>query len=146
MDKLVTPTQRKNGTDRDLIIQTMMLILTNSENDFSSFRTKDIDTFIESHSEEALTKVDILKDAMDKFNEAFEEIKILITSIPMVLYSGYCIIKDKKSFQKLINIINEFLKNYDAIDEYKQFVLSGTGSSQNIKARLDWWRNKIRTA
>ena len=32
MNKLVTPTHRKNGTDRDLIIQTFMLMLTNHEN------------------------------------------------------------------------------------------------------------------
>ena len=43
MEKLLTKTQRKNGTDRDLIVQTLMLICTNRENDFTSFRTKNID-------------------------------------------------------------------------------------------------------
>ena len=88
MDKLVSPTQRKNGTDRDLIIQSMMLILTNQENDYTSFRTKDIDLFIMDHSDEALEKVDTLKEAMDKLDASFEEIKIPSTSVPMVLYSG----------------------------------------------------------
>ena len=46
MNKIVSPTQRKNGADRDLIIQTLMLILTNQENDYTSFRTKDIDSFL----------------------------------------------------------------------------------------------------
>ena len=146
MDKLVTPTQRKNGTDRDLIIQTMMLVLTNQDNDYTSFRTKDIDAFINDHSEEALKKVDVLKDAMDKFDAAFEEIKIPVTSVPMVLYSGYRIIKDKKSFSKLVDLINEFLNGYNENEEYKQFVMSGTSSQENVRGRLDWWREKIKTA
>lgn len=146
MDKLVTPTQRKNGTDRDLIIQTMMLVLTNQDNDYTSFRTKDIDAFINDHSEEALKKVDVLKESMDKFDAAFEDIKIPVTSVPMVLYSGYRITKDKKSFQKLVDIVNEFLNGYEENEEYKQFVVSGTGSSQNVRGRFDYWRNKIRTA
>ena len=146
MDKLISHTQHKNGTDRDLIIQTMMLILTNQENDYTSFRTKDIDSFIMNHSDEALEKIEILYDALDKFNSHFDEIKIPITSIPMVLYSGYRITKDKKSFQKLVDIINDFLNGYDTNEDYKKFVVSGTGSGQNVRGRFDWWRNKIRTA
>ena len=62
MNKLVTPTQRKNGTDRDLIIQTFMFMLTNQGNDFTSFRTKDIDAFVRDYSDIALEKADVLKD------------------------------------------------------------------------------------
>lgn len=146
MDKLVTPTQRKNGTDRDLIIQTLMLICTNNENDFTSFRNKDIDVFVMDHGDESLDKIDILRDSMDAFNEAFDEIKVPVTSIPMILYSGYRVKKDKKSFSRLIDIINEFLNGYDANEEYKQFVQSGTSAQENVRGRLDWWREKIRTA
>ena len=83
---------------------------------------------------------------MDKLDAAFEEIKIPVTSVPMVLYSSYRVTKDKKSFGKLIEIINEFLSGYDDNEEYKQFVMSGTGSSENVRGRFDWWRSKIRTA
>lgn len=146
MNKLVTPTQRKNGTDRDLIIQTFMLMLTNQENDFTSFRTKDIDAFVRDYSDIALEKEDVLKDSMDKLDAAFEEIKIPVTSIPMVLYSSYRVTKNKESFSKLVDIINEFLTSYETNDEYKQFVMSGTSSSDNVKGRFNWWRNKIKTA
>lgn len=146
MDKLVTPTQRKNGTDRDLIIQTLMLICTNNENDFTSFRNKDIDVFVQDYADNNLDKIDVLKDAMDSFNEAFDEIKIPVTSIPMVLFSGYKIKKDKKSFSKLVDIVNEFLNGYEMNDEYKQYVQSGTSAQENVRGRLDWWREKIRTA
>lgn len=146
MDKLVTPTQRKNGTDRDLIIQALMLICTNNENDFTSFRNKDIDVFVQDHADESLEKVKTLSDALDSFNEAFDEIKVPVTSIPMVLYSGYRVKKDKKSFSKLVDIVNEFLSGYDNNEEYKQFVQSGTSAQENVRGRLDWWREKIRTA
>lgn len=146
MDKITTPTQRKNGTDRDLIIQTFMLILTNHENDFTSFRTKDIDAFIKDHSTEIASRVETLKEAMNKFDETFEEIKIPVTSIPMVLYSGYRVVKDKKSFSRLIELINNFLNGYDTNEEYKQYVQSGTGASQNVRGRFDYWRNLIKTA
>lgn len=145
MDKLVTSTQRKNGTDRDLIIQTLMLICTNNENDFTSFRNKDIDVFVMDHGDESLDKISILSDALDSFNEAFDEIKIPVTSIPMVLYSGYRVKKDKKSFSHLVDIVNEFLTGYDVNEEYKQFVQSGTSAQENVRGRLDWWREKIRT-
>lgn len=144
MNKLVTPTQRKNGTDRDLIIQTFMLIMTNHDNDYTSFRTKDIDVFVKSHSDETLDRIPVLKEAMDKFNAAFEEIKIPVTSIPMVLYSGYKVIRNKGAFGKLIDIVNEFLSGYDANEEYKKFVMSGTSASENVRGRFDWWRNKVK--
>ena len=73
MGKLVTPTQRKNGTDRDLIIQALMLICTNNENEFTSFRNKDIDVFVMDYADNSLEKVSVLLDALDSFDESFEE-------------------------------------------------------------------------
>lgn len=146
MGKLVTPTQRKNGTDRDLIIQTLMLICTNQERDFTSFRTKDIDAFVIDHANESLEKVDVLREAMNSFDEAFEKIKVPVTSISVILYSGYRIKKDKKSFSKLVELVNEFLNGYENNEEYKQYVQSGTSSSENVRGRFDYWRNIIKTA
>lgn len=144
MSKLVTPTQRKNGTDRDLIIQALMLIMTNKENDFTSFRTKDIDNFVKNHGDESISKIDALKEAMNKFDAAFDEIKIPVTSIPMILYSGFRIIKDKKSFSNLIDNIKEFLNGYDENEEYKQYIQSGTSSSSSVRLRFDYWRKIVK--
>lgn len=146
MEKLMTKAQRKNGTDRDIIIQTLMLVETNQDNDFTSFRTKDVDSFVIDYSEASLEKIDVLKDVMDKFNSSFKEIKIPVTSIPMVLYSGYRILKDKKSFSRLVELINEFLSKYDENEDYKKYVQSGTSSSENVRGRFDYWRNLIKTA
>ena len=145
MNKLMTKTQHKNGTDRDLIIQTFMLICTNQERDFVSFRTKDIDTFVKGYADESIEKASMLKEAMDNFDEAFEKIKIPVTSIPMVLYSGYRIINDKKPFSKFVELVNEFLNGYETNGEYRQFVQSGTSSAENVRGRFDWWNKRIET-
>lgn len=144
MNKLITHTQRKNGTDRDLIIQTLMLIMTDKEKDFTSFRTKDIDNFVMNYADESISKIDTLKEAMDNFDDAFDEIKITVTSQPMILYSGFRIIKDKKSFDSLVDTIKEFLNGYDENDEYKQYTQSGTSSSSSVRSRFDYWRNIIK--
>ena len=145
MEKLVTSTQRRNGTDRDLIIQTLMLICTDKENDFTSFRNKDIDSFVVNFGDNSLEKVDTLSEAMDSFDTSFETIKIPATSVPMILFSGYRIKKDKKSFSKFVELVNEFLNGYDSNEEYKQYVQSGTSSSENVRGRFDWWRDKVKT-
>ena len=146
MNKLMTKTQRKNGTDRDLIIQTLMLMETNQENDFTSFRTNDIDAFVVNHSDSiSQDKVDMLEMALNKYDEAFEKIKVPVTSISFILYSGYRIVKDNKDFSKLVELVDDFLNNYDFNEEYKQYVQSGTSSSENVRGRLDWWREKIKT-
>lgn len=145
MNKLMTNAQRKNGTDKDLIIQAFMLIETNQNNDFTSFRTKDIDVFVTNYSENCISKINTLKEAMDSFDKAFDNIKIPVTSIPMVLYCGYRVTKDKKSFGKLVDIINKFLNDYDNNENYKQFVQSGTSSSENVKGRLDYWKGLMKS-
>ena len=81
---------------------------------------------------------------MGKFNYSFVKIKIPVTSVAFILYSGFRITKDKKSFSKLVDLINDFLMGYDSNEEYKQYVQSGTSSSENVRGRLDWWRNKIK--
>lgn len=145
MEKLVTSTQRRNGTDRDLIIQTLMLICTNNENDFTSFRNKDIDSFVADFGDNCLDKVETLSEAMNSFDTSFETIKIPVTSVPMILFSGYRIKKDKKSFSKFVELVNEFLNGYDRNEEYKQYVQSGTSSSENVRGRFDWWRDRVKT-
>ena len=73
MDKIMSKAQRKNGTDRDIIIQAMMLISSNQEKEFTSFRTKDIDAYVSDYADQYLDRVNVLKGAMDKFNESFEK-------------------------------------------------------------------------
>ena len=146
MDKLMTKAQRKNGADRDIIIQTFMLIQTNQNEDYTSFRSKDIDTFVADHSDSiSEDKVNSLRESMDKFNAAFEsELKVPVTSIPIMLYCGYKVHREKGGFGKLVETIKDFLDSYDANEEYKSYVQSGTSGSESVRARLNYWKNLIK--
>lgn len=145
MNKLMTKTQRKNGTDRDMIIQTIMLIENNKNNSAVSFRSKDINSFVSQHINGINSNITtILTTAMDKLNEAFEKIKIPPTSIPMVLYSSYIVLKNKKSFSKFIEAVDGFLNGYDSNDEYKKYVQSGTSDVENVQGRFNYWVELIK--
>ena len=144
MDKIVTKSHRKNGTDRDLIIQTLMLIMCNHEKDFTSFRNNDIDAFVRDYGDESISLASTLKEAMDSLDKNFDEIKINVTTIPMILFSAYRVQKDKKSFEKLVQKINEFLDGYDQNEEYKQYSTYGTSSSDKVRWRFDYWRNIVK--
>ncbi|MBD5530440.1 MAG: hypothetical protein HDR02_18840 [Lachnospiraceae bacterium] len=135
----MTKAQRKNGTDKDIVIQTYMSIQTNQGEDYTSFRSKDIDTFVADHSGSIPEdKANNPRETLDKFNAAFEsELKVPVTSIPMILFSWYRVTKDKKSFTKLVEIINEFLNGYENNEDYKQYVMSGTSSTENIRKHLE---------
>lgn len=76
MDKLMSPNQRKSGTDRDVIIQTIMLIATNQEHQFISFRAKDIDNFVIEYADQYLNVKDTLEEAMNKLDASFEDLDI----------------------------------------------------------------------
>lgn len=147
MNKIITNAQRKSGVDRDIIRQTLMLIMTNKENDYTSFKSDDMNAFVKNHGDEALTKIDTLKEAMDQLDKSFEEIKIKQLNVPMVLFVSYRCVKDKKSFSKLVEKINQFIADYndaDKLQEYKSYSQSSTTSSENVRGRLEFWRNIIR--
>ena len=150
MNKVLSPAQRKNGFDREIIINTFMLIATNQDNDFTSFQNKDVDIFIRDYadSENVLGRVDTLKEAMDKLDESFEELKVKQLNVPMILFVSYRCVKDKRSFSKLVDKIMEFVNDYnepDKLQDYKQFCQSSTTSSENVRGRLDYWRGIIKT-
>lgn len=91
-------------------------------------------------------KVEIIKAALVKLDESFDEnIKIPKTSVSFIIYTMMRVIKDKKSTQKLVDIINDFLANYESNEEYKQYCLQGTSNNANVAGCLDYWRNIIRS-
>ena len=147
MNKIMSKSQRKNGSDKDIIRQTLMLIMTNKDHDFTSFKSNDIDSFVRDYGEEALLKVDTLKEALDKLDNSFNELKIKQLDVPMVLFVSYRCTKDNKSFSKLVDKIKQFVADYnetDKLQDYKKYSQSSTTSSENVRGRLDYWRGVIR--
>ena len=144
MNKVITPAQHRNGTDRDVIIQTIMLMASNQEHEFTSFRRDDADLFVKNYGDQYLDKADLLVSVLDKFDEAFEsKIKIHSTSLPQIFYAGYRVQKDNKDFSALIEKVKEFINTYDDNEEYKETVKGGTSSQENVRKRFDYWRNIV---
>lgn len=158
--KTTTPTMRKGSAHREAIIQTLMLMETNNENDYTSFKQADVDSFILQYPNGIdERKISALKSALDSLNEVSNNfkiekelekgekgvIKMPITLLPFILYSSYRVKKDAKSFSKLAEKMADFVKNYDNQVEYKSMLGGGTTDRNSVRKRLDYWRNVIRT-
>ena len=142
-EKVLSAAQYKKDVQRDLVRETLMLINTDEENDFTSFRAKDIDSFVIWYAENInAADISTLTDVLDALNTG-DTIKVKSTSIPMILYGGYKCLKDGKDFRKFSAAVDEFIENYDVNEEYKQLVQSGTTSSAGVKARLQYWNNVV---
>ncbi len=146
MAKVITHAQKKSGVDRDVIIKTFMLMSSNQEKEFTSFTKKDMNIYVAEYGDNNIDKAGILKIAMDKYDEAFSELKLPspITSIPEILYLGYKVVKDKKSFANLVSLIEEFISTYDTNEEYKKYVQARTTDTSNVSNRLNWWKTKLK--
>lgn len=145
-NKSLSPSQIKKDLNKDIIRESLMLITTDKEHDYADFTNKSINNFISLYKENIeYDKIDILKQSLDKLDESFEELKINSSSLPMVFYGSYRITKDKKSFSKFVELVNNFIRTYDENDSYKQFCGQGTRNGANVRARFDYWREMIRT-
>ena len=145
--KVITPTQSKKDLDKDIIREILMLTEMSNEYDFGSFRSKDIDAFIDYYNDNInIEKINIVKAAMDKLDEAFsDDVKIKKTSVPMVCYGMYRVITDKKSTEKYIDWLHNFIDTYDTNEEYKQYCNgAGTASAEMVKGRLQYFMDAIR--
>lgn len=143
MSKLLSDKQRRKGLDKDILIQSLMLICTDDDHDFTSFRTKDIDKFIVEYGDTTLVLVSTLTSVMDMLDSSLDEMNISLSSIPMILYAGYMCIQENKSFEKFVTMINEFIENYDSNESYKQYTQSGTSNSEMVRGRFEYWKNLL---
>lgn len=146
LEKLTTEVQRKKDEDKDIIRQVLMLTEMSNDYDFGSFKNRDINKFIERYNDCINhEKIAVIKEAMDTLDNTFEEIPITKITAPMLIYSYYRIIKDKKGVQKWNVWVHNFLETYDTNETYKQYCNgSGTASAEMVKGRLQYFRDAIR--
>ena len=164
--RTISPAKLKNDVARDYVREALMLTETSKEKDldFTNFSKKSIDFFVlwyggefcpekkdedgyvlkgqhENHIDQA--KVDSLREAMDKLLPAFPEdakVNIPPTSLPVIIYAGGKVLRNKKSFSKFI----EAVQNYNTNEDYKQFPTSSTTSPDVVRAKLAYWDNIIK--
>lgn len=151
-DKILSPTQIKRDLPRDLVRECLMLINTNNENDFTSFRSGDINSFVTWFSDQLAQgnvsedMAPLIQEALDKFDAEFEsKVEINSLSVPMMIYAGYRVLKDKQSFSRLVEKINEFISSYDTNEGYKELCSQGTSGSDKVRGRFDYWKNMVRS-
>lgn len=144
--RICSDSQIKGGSDKDLIIQTLMLIETSAgEADYTSFRKDDINDFVQNYGVDE-NKVESLKESMDILNTYFNEdkIKMPITSAPMFLYGAYYVKASKKGIGKFATVAKEFINTYPENHEYKEFCTRGTNSRENVNGRWEYWKSLIK--
>lgn len=148
-NKILTDAQKRKDLERDIVIETLMLIETSTENDYACFANKNINDFIQMYQKNInKDKIEILIHALDKLDESFDEVSIKQLNIPMILFVSYRCIKDKKSFAKLVETIENFISDYNdenKLQDYKQYCSNGTSSSENVRGRFEYWRGVIKT-
>lgn len=142
-EKILTKSQIKKDVENDMVRQTLMLINSIEEHDFTSFRAKDIDNFViwydQNINENDLT---LLKSAFEFLNDGIEELNIKATSIPMMLWAAYEVVKQGKSFDLFINAVVDFAENYGSNIDYIA-LCSGTTSHASVQGRFDYWKNIV---
>lgn len=145
-EKVLTNAQLKSSVDTSIAIEVLMLSEMSNEYDFGSFRNTDKIKFIQYYNDKVnVNKVENIKQALSKLNEAFEEgTKVPKTSISLVIYGMYRVIRDKKSTEKYITLVKDFLDNYDTNEDYLQYCQSGTSNADNVKGRIEAFRNMLR--
>ena len=145
-EKVLTSAQFKSSVDLSVAMEILMLSEISDQYDFGSFRKEDRLKFIEYYNDKVnKNKVELILHALDKLNESFDiDTKFPKTSISMICYSAYRVLKDKKSFGNFVKFVNDFLDGYNTNEEYKAFCESGTSNAEMVKGRLDYWRKAIR--
>ena len=129
-----------------IALEVLMLSEISNEYDFGSFSRTDREKFIQYYNDKVnADKNSIIIQSLDKLDGAFDEdVKIPKTSISMIIYGMYRILKDNKSTEKYIAAVKDFLENYDSNGVYIKFTKEGTSHAENVKGRLDYFRNMVK--
>lgn len=145
-EKVLTGAQLKSSVDMAIALEVLMLSEMSNEYDFGSFSRADREKFIQYYNDKVnADKNTIIIQSLNKLDEVFDEdVKIPKTSISMIIYGMYRILKDKKSTEKYIAAVKDFLENYDNNEAYIKFTKEGTANAENVKGRLDYFRNMVK--
>ena len=139
----ITAGQSKKSEDRDLVIESMMLI---SNYEITGFNSKDLVDFIKHYTENPQPELfDFLRIALDRLNEVIPEKQknMKKLTVPMVIYGMNKAIKNKKSTEKYGQWLMDFFANYESNEEYLQYCKSQTTRPDNVQGRLSYFRKAV---
>ena len=143
--KVLTPAQIKGDVDRDICREVLMLTSVSKDNPITSFRARDMKTFISDYKIDNNNTLKI-KKALDTLDKAFaEKTKMPKTSISFIIFAMIKCINENKSPQKLTDKIKTFLAGYSKNEEYRQYCLQGTAGNANVLGRYEYWMDIVNT-
>ena len=144
--KILTPKQLSKDVDNEIVLQTIMLTEVSKDYELNSFNDNVMSKFVKMYNENInYDKINLLMKSLDILDEQFKyKLKIKKTTIPMILYGMYRVVKDGKSVDKYIEWVKDFLANYETNDSYLQYVKDGTSSAKSVQGRFQYFRDAIR--
>lgn len=140
-EKLFSPSRIKSDAPRDCVREIFMLLESENDKDYLSFRRADIDTFVKEYTGDSIDseKVDSIVKTLDELDCRVEKLNINATSVPMIIAAAVKVLTENKDFNTFVGKIQEFIDTYDTNEEYKAYCGSGTGNRENVEARWNYW-------
>lgn len=131
----------KNGEDRNIVMETLMLTTDFGKTNEYGYRIEDIQRFSNWFDgldmETQTNAISLVISAADSLNKRMDgKIRNLKkTSVPMVV-AGMCIvIKNKGGKDKYMAKVKEFFADYENKIDYRKLVADSTASKENVSAR-----------
>lgn len=143
--KLITPTMHRSATDRDIVVQTLMLIEASNKNyDLQSFSTGSINSFIAWYNDNLNDDVIAqLKDTIELLGSKIHSISMKNTTTPFMLYAAYKSVDKDADMDAFIKKVNDFIASYKDNTAYTDILQSSTTTQESVQKRLDYWNNMI---
>lgn len=144
--KVFTPKQLLKDVDNEVALQVIMLTEISKDYPLVSFNNAVMSKFVKMYNENINhEKIDLLMKALDVLDDEFKyKLNIKKTTIPMVIYGMYRVVKDKKDTKKYIEWLKDFLANYEKNEEYREYVKDNTSSARSVQGRFQYFRKAIK--
>ena len=152
-EKILTEKQIISSNDQEAVLEVLMYSELSDDYDFGSFSKNAKSNFIERYNDllahddtkKAIEeKLSVIKKSLDRLNsELTEEDSIKPGTISIVIYGLYYTYKIQKSTSKYIEWLKGFIADYGNNEEYKQYLMNGTSSANNVKGRYEYIRKVV---
>ena len=131
----------KNGEDRNIVMETLMLTTDYGKTHEFGYRIEDIQSFTNwfdgLDAETQSNAISLVVSAADSLNKRMDgKIRNLKkTSVPMVV-AGMCVlIKNKGGKDKYMTKVKEFFADYENNIDYRKLAVDASASKENVSAR-----------
>lgn len=143
--KLITQTMHRSATDRDIVVQTLMLIEASNNNyELQSFSSGAINNFITWYNDNMNDDIiSQLKDTIETLGNKIHSISMKNTTTPFMLYAAYKAVDKDADMDTFIEKVNDFIATYKDNIDYTDILKNSTSSHSSIIKRKEYWDNLL---